>query len=185
MKDRNGYVLVYLKDHHRAEKNGVVYEHILVAEQILGRDLKKDEVVHHIDGNRSNNNPKNLMIFATNGDHTSFHAGNKAYNINGVWYTERKRKKVCPYCGKEYFLAKTDNYNRRKYCSVKCARAMQGKLLNNSKIGCYTIEELQALLYENNGNFTKVGKMLGISSNAIVNRLKRRNLPYHSENYKP
>ena len=185
MKDRNGYVLVYAKEHHRAEKSGIVYEHILIAEQILGRKLKKEEVVHHIDLNRSNNTPNNLMIFATSGDHSAFHAGNKAYKIDGIWYTERTNKnKVCPFCGKEYKISEFDNYNKRKYCSVECARLAQGKILNNSKAGNYKIKEIQELLYENNGNFTQVGKILGISGNAVANRLKRKNMPYHSKDYK-
>jgi len=36
--------------------------HCLVAETILGRRLYKDECVHHVDGNKLNNNPKNLCI---------------------------------------------------------------------------------------------------------------------------
>ena len=37
-------------------------KHRIVAEKMLGRKLKKDEVVHHIDGNKRNNDESNLMI---------------------------------------------------------------------------------------------------------------------------
>jgi len=50
------------------------HAHRVVAEQKLGRKLKKNEVVHHIDGNRRNNNPDNLMVFSSSADHMRYHA---------------------------------------------------------------------------------------------------------------
>jgi hypothetical protein len=43
-------------------KEGGVHQHRLVAELKLGRPLRKDEVVHHRDGNQQNNTPENLAI---------------------------------------------------------------------------------------------------------------------------
>ena len=36
--------------------------HTIIAENVLGRELKSNEVVHHIDGDRSNNLNNNLVI---------------------------------------------------------------------------------------------------------------------------
>lgn len=47
--------------------------HRIIAEKMLGRKLKKGEVVHHIDGNKTNNNPSNLMVFSSQGEHARFH----------------------------------------------------------------------------------------------------------------
>lgn len=55
----------YLKLHGR-------HEHRVVAEQMLGRPLKKGEIVHHKDGNKHNNDPSNLEVM-TQSDHIKEH----------------------------------------------------------------------------------------------------------------
>lgn len=59
------------------EKTYGRHTHRVVAEQMLGRPLKKGEVVHHIDGNKRNNKPENLMVFKTQKEHAAFHAAQK------------------------------------------------------------------------------------------------------------
>ena len=71
---QGGYILVYAPDHERANGGGYVREHIIVAEQTLGRSLKPGEVVHHKDKNKSNNDPENLMVFPSCGAHLRHHA---------------------------------------------------------------------------------------------------------------
>lgn len=50
------------------------HTHRVVAEKMLGRKLLKGEVVHHIDKNKRNNKPENLMIFKSQKDHAAWHA---------------------------------------------------------------------------------------------------------------
>lgn len=47
-------------------------EHVLFAEQALGRKLKPDEVVHHIDRNKRNNSLDNLVVM-TRSEHSRLH----------------------------------------------------------------------------------------------------------------
>lgn len=47
-------------------------EHRVIVEKMLGRELRQDELVHHIDGNKKNNNPDNLMI-VTRAEHAKIH----------------------------------------------------------------------------------------------------------------
>ena len=49
------------------------FVHRAVMEQVLGRKLRSDEIVHHIDGNKLNNDPSNLMI-VTREEHARIHS---------------------------------------------------------------------------------------------------------------
>jgi hypothetical protein len=49
------------------------HTHRIMAEVILGRPLKKGEVVHHIDGNKLNNSPENLIVFPSQKEHARHH----------------------------------------------------------------------------------------------------------------
>jgi len=64
-----GYVKVHKPDHPYANQKGHVFEHRLVMEAHLGRYLSREEVVHHIDGNRSNNRLENLRLYVSNYEH--------------------------------------------------------------------------------------------------------------------
>ena len=60
------------------------HEHRCIAEAVLGRKLQKGEVVHHLDGNKRNNNPGNLMVFSSQKEHARYHAKlNKLFFGNG------------------------------------------------------------------------------------------------------
>ena len=78
-KDRwyNGYKMVYHPEHEGAIKTGknkgYIYEHRYMMELHLGRVLRDDEVVHHNDFNRSNNDLSNLRLM-TKGEHSKLHS---------------------------------------------------------------------------------------------------------------
>lgn len=59
---RQGYIVRLTKNHPFADKRGYVLEHRLVMEEHLGRFLTENEVIHHKDGNRENNELSNLQL---------------------------------------------------------------------------------------------------------------------------
>ena len=52
---------------------GKTWEHRMVMAKMLGRSLRQGEVVHHINGNRSDNSQKNLVKFPSSGAHMKHH----------------------------------------------------------------------------------------------------------------
>lgn len=64
--DKKGYVILRVGFGVRKK------EHVHIAEKILGRPLKKGEVVHHINGDRADNRNSNLLICTVN-YHTWLH----------------------------------------------------------------------------------------------------------------
>ena len=72
-----GYRVVYMPESGMANKNGWVLLHRIVMAKSIGRDLRPEEVVHHIDGDKTNNNLSNLMLFPNNAEHRRYHAKQK------------------------------------------------------------------------------------------------------------
>ena len=72
-KTKHGYIKVHIKNHPLADDRGLIFEHRLIIEKHLGRYLKEEEVIHHINGIKDDNRIENLRLFKNNYQHMKFH----------------------------------------------------------------------------------------------------------------
>ena len=70
----SGYIGILVPEwHHLRMKNNYAYEHKLVAEGKLGRELKRGEIVHHVNGIKTDNSPENIEILPSRFHHRVKH----------------------------------------------------------------------------------------------------------------
>lgn len=142
--------------------NGYIYEHIVVAENFMGRPLREEEVVHHLDENPANNREENLLVLESS-QHSKLHAWVNRNNECKAVKTIEKEPTYCPVC------EKTLQGQQLIYCSQKCSQ--QDKYPHPIP----TKEDLEQdiKLFP----ITKIGIKYNVSDNAIRKWLKKHNLP--------
>lgn len=80
-KNSNGYIEQYAPNHPAARHGGYVYQHRLVIEKSIGRFLRPEERIHHINKNKSDNRIENLKLFANDSEHLKYHAWLRKNNL--------------------------------------------------------------------------------------------------------
>ena len=114
-KTPGGYMTILAPGHPHANNSGHVYEHIIIAERAYGGPLPKGACVHHLDGDKTNNSNKNLIV-CDYAYHNLLHQRMRAKDECGDPNALR-----CGYCGKHdypinlYLRKKPSNgqYHRR------------------------------------------------------------------------
>lgn len=166
-----GYQTFCDKTHPLAFSSGWLYYHRHVASIKLGHWLTPEEHVHHIDGNKLNNDPDNLEVLSQS-EHCRLHWPTQVY------------KKQCKQCGK--ITDRTGiKEKKRNYCSDECLQEYKNerRIKKNkprppkiwpTKIIWPTPEEIQKLVWEM--PTIHLAKQLGVSDNAIYKFCKKNGL---------
>jgi len=103
----NGYV--YIRD---TERGRAVQEHRKIMELHIGRELNRNEVVHHKNRNKSDNRIENLELLKNNSDHRKHHA----------------TKEPCAYCGAQLNVdSKHNGHGLCKKCYLRAFRIAKKK----------------------------------------------------------
>lgn len=164
-KDRylNGYKLVYDPENPMCMKadnwDGYVYEHVKAVYDRDGKILTKDQVIHHLDFNRSNNHPSNLIVLSI-ADHGRLHnwINNISSRLGKATFEESLTPaNSCRNCG---LRVKQDAI----YCSDKCYK------FSIRKVPRPSCEELKSAVA--NMSIESVGRKYGVSGNSIRKWLK-------------
>lgn len=151
-----GYQYFIDKEHPLANNNcGKVSYHRHVMSLHVGYWLSKTEHVHHIDGNRANNDINNLMLTNAS-EHARQHMTETMRDRGAVPVLSRP----CKQCNKEFWPAR----HEQMFCSYECDKEFRKKFE-------VTKEELKELVWKM--PTTHVAKIFKVSDKAIEKRCKK------------
>lgn len=125
------------KEHPNSLHGWVTYSRWVI-EKNLGRFLKKGEIVHHIDGNTLNDDPKNLLLLSSRKDHSLIHSKEKGF---GEPLLE------CDKLDIEY-IEEIFGVNNCIYLFDEPCQSCWGKKLDIPKIETYQIKETEEIKQE-------------------------------------
>lgn len=113
----NGYYMVYAPGHARASVGGgyYVYEHVLIAEQALGRALPAKAEVHHVNEIKTDNTHSNLVICENRGYHRLLHM-----RMNALQATGNPDARCCSHCKRWELDLTQGTINSRSFRHRRC-----------------------------------------------------------------
>lgn len=121
-KRPNGSGTIMKSGHVSIRNKGVIkYEHVIVAEKALGRELPNGAQVHHVNLDPSDNRPSNLVICPDDSYHKLLHKRLRAYEESG-----NANYRQCHFCH-QYDDPQRMFVSNRTACHRECRREYENK----------------------------------------------------------
>lgn len=133
---KGDYNYALVRNHPNSTENNYVLHHRIIMENYLGRLLKKNEVVHHKDGNKKNNKLENLQLLSDE-EHKRKHQLEQ-----GRLFVKLK----CPWCGKIFEKPHNNTHLSKGGTKTSCSKSCNGKFVRKKQMNNgLTIEMKQAI----------------------------------------
>lgn len=113
---KGDYNYAVVRNHPKRINHDYVLEHRVVVENYLGRILCDDEVVHHINENKKDNNIDNLKVMSVE-EHARFHALKQGLSLV---------KLKCPCCGLLFNREKRQTHLIKSSKWTACSKTCRG-----------------------------------------------------------
>lgn len=155
----DGYYVLYKVADGVVDYSTSVVEHRLVYELANGVKLDKNMQVHHINHDRSDNRPENLVAL-TASEHTQLHAKEKGQRVGPAY---------CIDCGKPI----------SRQSKGRCVACMYKAMGYQSDADIPSREELNEYIWVMTN--VDIGKLYGVTGAKVAAWRKRRGLPPASE----
>lgn len=130
---KGDYLYAVVPLHPKRTKNNYVLMHRVVMENHLGRLLDTNEVVHHKDGNKHNNDISNLEVL-TSQEHSRLHGRSTPRKISVL---------RCPQCRKTF--ERYENLTAGRKYGVFCSPSCRGKFSRYAQLHGITAEMEDAI----------------------------------------
>jgi hypothetical protein len=137
---KGDYYYAVVLNHPNRTKYNYVLAHRVLMENHLGRLLDKNEIVHHIDGNKKNNCIDNLQLMKAS-EHVSFHMKQRGQTMLEL---------ICPYCKTIFEKPKRSTHIGKKqgkatFCSIPC----RAKFWRIVQLNHLTTNQVESAISEN------------------------------------
>lgn len=126
---KGDYLYAYVPSHPNCTKTGYVLHHRIIVENALGRLLLPNEIVHHVDHDKKNNDISNLEVM-TQTEHSKLHAP-----------TSTLIDFKCPECKTDFkrkFHKRPEAQgNKQAFCSSRCSgiHSRRSQIANGIALG--------------------------------------------------
>ena len=166
--DSQGYRRIWAPSHPNALITGYICEHRLVMSEHLGRPLRSDELVHHINGNPLDNCLKNLQL-TTLEEHPKIHHPRPVQEI------------ILCACGCGKTLEKFDDRGRvRRFIYGHHSRGRTYPFRARTPRVNVGIEEA-IMRYQAGEGAPEIAQSFGVSANTIRRHLKQAGIGLRSK----